>query len=99
MPKSLDDITDAEIEEIKTMAAVFFTPKEIALVLEVDANEFIEACTAEGNKFYNAFAGGRLKSEFELRLSIVKLAKSGSSPAQTMSMEMLKNSQMKMMHQ
>ncbi len=97
MQKCLDDITDAEMEEIKTMAAVFFTPKEIALVLEVDVKEFNEACTSEGNKFYNAFAGGRLKSEFELRLSIVKLAKSGSSPAQTMSLDMLKTSQMKMM--
>jgi len=97
MLKSLDDITEAEIEEIKSMAAVFFTPKEIALVLEVDVKAFAEACNKEGNRFYNAFAGGRLQSEFELRQSIVKLAKSGSSPAQTMSLEMVKNSQMKMM--
>lgn len=97
MQKSLDDITDADLEEINKMAAVFFTPKEIAMVLEVDLISFVDACNNEENKFYNAFMGGRLKSEYELRLSVVKLAKQGSSPAQTMSLEMLKQSQMKMM--
>ena len=96
MQKSLDDITDADLEEISKMAVVFFTPKEIAMVLEVDVNAFIEACNTEGDKCYTAFMSGRLKSEYELRLSVVKLAKQGSSPAQTMSLEMLKQSQMKM---
>lgn len=97
MLKSLDDITEADIDEIKNMATVFFTPKEIAVVLEVEVNAFTEACSTEGTAIYNAFAGARLKSEYELRLSVVKLAKSGSSPAQTMSLEMVKTSLMKMM--
>lgn len=97
MQKSLDDITEADFEEIKAMAAVFFTPKEIAMVLEVDITAFIDACGLEGTKLYNAFFSGRLHSEYELRKSIVKLAKSGSSPAQTMSLDMLKISIMKMM--
>ena len=97
MQKSLGDITEAEINILKDMAAVFFTPKEIAIVLEVDVPAFTDACATEGNELYNAFTAARLKSEFELRTSVVKLAKSGSSPAQTMSLEMVKTSQLKMM--
>lgn len=97
MLKSLSDITDAELQEIQNMAAVFFTPGQIAQVMELDAKVFEEECNTAGNKFYDAFAGARLKSEYELRWSIVKLAKSGSSPAQTMALEMVKNSQLKMM--
>ena len=97
MLKSLVDITDEDLLEIKNMAAVFFTPKQIATALEIDQASFIEECRQEGSNCYLAFEGGRLLSEFELRTSIVKLAKSGSSPAQTMALEMLKTSTMKMM--
>ena len=97
MLKSLNDIIETDYEEIKAMASVFFTPKQIAIALEIDIASFIHECNTEGSKCYIAFEGGRLKSEYELRLSIMKLAKSGSSPAQTMALDMLKNSTMKMM--
>ena len=96
MQKSLSDISKEDLDEIRKMAGVFLTPKEIATVLEADHVAFTEACNTEGNEIYNAFAGGRLQSIFEVRQSVVKLAKQGSSPAQTMSMEMIRNSSMKM---
>jgi hypothetical protein len=46
--------------------------------------------------FYKAYYKGRLQSEYDLRKSVVKLAKSGSSPAQTMAMDMLNKSKLKM---
>ena len=97
MLKSLNDITPADLDEITKFAAAFFTPKQIAIVLQVDSEKFIDECDKEDCDIYLAFHAGRLKSEFEIKQAIVKLAKSGSSPAQTMSMEMLRQSQQKMM--
>ena len=97
MLKSLNDITPAELQEINAMGAVFFTPKQIAIAMEFEVDPFVDACLENGSDCYNAFEGGRLKSEFEVRKSVVQLAKSGSSPAQTMALEMIKISIMKMM--
>jgi hypothetical protein len=95
MRKSLDDITDEDLAEIKNLAAVFYSPKEIAMIRDYDIALFVDECNAEGTKCYQAYYGGMLQSEYELRTSIVKLAKAGSSPAQTMSMDLLKQSKVK----
>lgn len=94
MPKSLNDITDWK--EVEELAMVFFTPQEIATILEVPFTEIEESLMDEQTAFYIAFHKGRLQSEYDLRKSIVKLAKSGSSPAQTMAMDLLQKSKLKM---
>lgn len=97
MLKSLNDITPAHLDEIKSLAALFFTPKEIMQVLEIDSLVMKDEMEDETSSIYRAFYTGRLQSEAELRKSIVKLAKSGSSPAQTMSMDLLVKSKAKML--
>lgn len=99
MLKSLNKITEEELKEVKSLAALFFTPKEIALMLELVPADIAEAMDNEADPFYLAFHGGRLQSEVDLRTSIIKLAKSGSSPAQTMSMDILLKSKIKMLDQ
>lgn len=94
MPKSLNDITD--LKEVEELAMVFFTPLEIATIIEVPFAEVEVALCEEDSLFYKAFHKGRLQSEYDLRKSIVKLAKSGSSPAQTMAMDLLMKSKIKM---
>jgi hypothetical protein len=97
MLKSLVDITDEEITTVNELSALFFTPSEIALMMEFHKEEVQEAMLEDSSKFYTAFQTGRLNSEMELRKSIIKLARSGSSPAQTMSLEMLNKSKAKML--
>jgi hypothetical protein len=97
MQRSLIDITDSDLKEIQKLAGLFFTPKEIAVMLEMNPTAFYSACNVEGNDIYNAFTGGRLQGEVDLRESIMKMAKAGSSPAQTMALDMLKQSKLKLM--
>lgn len=97
MPKCLNDITADDLAEVKKLAAVFFSPEEIALILEIDAAAFESACKDGSSDVYNAFQGGVLLSEYELRASVLKLAKAGSSPAQSMSLEMVKMLKVKLM--
>ena len=88
-------LTKEELEEIKRLAGLFFTPREIAIMLEKDVTSFITLCEMESD-IATAFQCGRLQREVDLRSKIIKLAESGSSPAQTMAMDMLKKSQIKM---
>ncbi len=97
MLKSLNDIHESILNEIKELAGLFFTPKEIALMTEIDESFFMDCISKEDNVIYRNFQSGRLTSEMELRKCIIKLAKSGSSPAQTMSMDILNSSKIKML--
>ena len=98
MQKSLADLDNADFEEITRLAALFFTPREIAIMLEVEVELFILECANEHGKCYQAFYGGRLQQEVDLRTSILKMAKAGSGPAQTMAMDILTKSKINMLN-
>ena len=85
------------LKQITELAALFFTPREVAMMLELDIDLFVMECElSPDGKGYLAFHSGRLQSEVDLRKSIMKLAKSGSSPAQTMVLDILLKSKVKM---
>jgi len=86
-----------QLKAVRELASLFFTPKEIAVMQEWPIEEFEGDCKEEGSGAYNAFFSGRLQSELDLRKSIIKLANSGSSPAQTMAMDMLNKSKLKLL--
>lgn len=89
--------SNEQLQQVTELASVFFTPKEIAVIMELDEDIFLEDVQMESHQLSKAYLGGKLKSEFEVRKSIVQLAKSGSSPAQAMSMDMIKQSNLKML--
>lgn len=98
MQKSLVDINLEDLKLVEELASYFFTPREIAVMIEVDPEGFIYAIEyPEGSQIATAFLKGRLQNEMELRKSIIKLAKAGSSPAQTMSLDLLNKSRVKML--
>lgn len=66
------------------LAGLFYTPKEIAIILEVDPEEFENMINSESGNVYKAYMRGYYKSDIELRKSITESALQGSSPAQSM---------------
>lgn len=98
MQKYLCSLSEEELKQITDLAALFFTPREIALMMELHQEDFVSSCEAPNfyPKVYNAFHSGRLQSEVDLRTRIIKLAKSGSSPAQTMALDLLNKSKLKL---
>lgn len=97
MQKSLNDITQEELEEVERLAALYFTPREIALMLQINFSEILPQFDIEDGNFYSSFQSGRLQSEVDLRKGILQLAKAGSSPAQTMAMDLFNKSNAKML--
>jgi len=76
-------LSEEELLEVKELAGLFFDIREIAFVLERDPDDFLKEYESEGELF-KAYQGAMLKSEAEVRKSIIDFAKAGSSPAQTM---------------
>jgi len=99
MQKYLNDITEDASKLVEELASYFFTPREIAVMIEIHPDDAIILMKIDDSAFYIAFQKGRLQSEMELRKSIIKLARAGSSPAQTMSLDLLNKSRAKMLDQ
>lgn len=68
-------------EKIEELAALQFTTEEIAKIMEMGAKKLL-------SQFQSSIDRGRLMAEAEVRRSILKLAKQGSTPAQKQFIEL-----------
>ncbi len=80
------ELTDEQLLKVEEMAAALMPPSEIAILLKIPSTErtyFQQACKShENSKIYEAYQRGKLTTKFELRQTVVKLAKAGSPAAE-----------------
>jgi hypothetical protein len=75
------DFTTDQIKEIEELAGLLFSPKEVLIIIGVFVQSRV--VTQLSNKDFSlAYQRGKLKSEAEIRRSVIELAKNGSAPAQ-----------------
>lgn len=86
------NLTPEELETIEKLAGLFYTPKQIATILEIDSEIFEAQINAEAGNIYKAYSKGYFQADIELRKSITQSALAGSSPAQAMLRELQKQS-------
>lgn len=67
-----------------------FEPFAVGVMLGIDDAEIESLMADRGSEFYKSYYRGFYETEVQLRNSILKMAKAGSSPAQTMANNMLK---------
>lgn len=82
-------ITEAQLKAIEQMGYRLFSPELIAINIEVDESDFIEAVNTPNSSARKAYYKGLIKQETELRESIIKAAGNGSNPAQEQLIKML----------
>ena len=79
-------LTESQLQELEDMAAALLPPNEIAILLGIDCADimlFCECCKNHQNSLiYFAYQKGKLKTKYELRKMVVKLAKAGSPAAE-----------------
>ena len=83
------NLTIAQLAEVENLASYFFSPEEIAIVIDVPAADLEDELLDDTSDAYKAYQRGKLKSKLELRKSIMTLAKQGSGPAQTLALRVL----------
>lgn len=80
------NLTDEQLLQVEEMAAALLPADEIAILLNLTAperNSFIEVVkTHTSSPVYMAFHRGRLTTKYELRKTVIKLAKHGSPAAE-----------------
>jgi len=75
-------MTDEQLAIIDDMAAHFMTPRDIAIVLGVDYNDFQLSLSDPSSEEYSHYHKSKITSILEVRRKVVKMAKSGSPQAE-----------------
>jgi hypothetical protein len=84
-------LSEQELIQVKELARHFFSPREIAIFLQKDIGEFTLACDDEHSPIFFQYQGGVLQTKYEVNKQVLQLANSGSSPAQTMALQLMKD--------
>lgn len=87
------NLTAEQLKEVESLAELFFSPGDIAIILEVDHDKFISEVHAGFGAAFKAFNRGFLLGESKIRKSVMELAENGSSPAQTLMLQIKKQAQ------
>lgn len=85
------NLTEEQLNELETMAGLFFTVEDIMIALELplfDEPEFTTIIKYQkNNPAFIAYNRGRLTAETELRQATKQAALNGSNPAQNAMIE------------
>lgn len=77
------ELTEEQLKEIQSFAEAFMDPDTIAMILQIDREEFRKEIRTENSPAYIAFMTGMLKTEAAIRKATITFAKQGSTPALT----------------
>lgn len=87
-------LSEEYCKEIEELGSLFFTADEIVIIMQLPVDVFYGDRLSEPD-FDIPYKRGRLKKEAELRKSIINLAVNGSSPAQILATQIIKDSELK----
>lgn len=89
---------DEILQRIEDMAGALLPPDEISILLGLGADErdeFVEVCrNHRSSKVYEAYHRGRLTTKYELRKTVIRLAKAGSPAAEPLADSYMKEQKM-----
>ena len=93
------DYTEEVLQKIEDMAAALLPPDEISILLGLRAEErmeFVELCrNHRDSSVYEAYHRGRLTTKYELRRTVIRLAKAGSPAAEPLADSYMKEQNMR----
>jgi hypothetical protein len=72
------------LSKISEYSGLFFTPEEIAILLEMNLVEFKKCLRNKDSKTYKAYMMGKLTTMAEIRKNQITLARNGSPNAETL---------------
>lgn len=79
-------LTDEQLSQVRNMSAALMPPSEIAILLDIPSDQrdyFCDICkNHKKSSIYDAYHQGRLQTKYELRQTVIKLAKAGSPAAE-----------------
>jgi len=86
---------DEILQQIKTLAGLFFTIEEISIHLHLDESELRREIRGRKSAIAQAYWNGKLTQMIELRKDLVDFAKRGSNQADIIINELIKKQKSK----
>ena len=83
-------LTEEQLSDLTEHAGNLMKRSEICIIMGIDLNEFNDELENPESLVYEAYHRGILLTKEGVRKSVITLAKSGSSPAQTMAEKFLR---------
>lgn len=78
-------LTPEQLDNLEEMGAALLSPSDIAIIFGIEADQrrlFTEMCLShERSDAYARYQKGKMTTKFELRRTVVRLAKAGSPAA------------------
>lgn len=85
------NLTEAQLTEIEELAGLFLEPEEIAILLDLDPDEFQNCIRKKKGLAWKYYFRGKTESKKMIHQNIVKMAKHGSPQAEDMASQMMIN--------
>lgn len=89
-------MTEEEYQMIERCGKALTKPSELARIIGMDPDEVKAALSNPDSEIYEAFFKGFELTKLELRESTLSIASQGSSPAQTLAFQILKDVELEM---
>lgn len=83
------NLTDEQLQEVEELAGLFLNPEEIAVLMGIDGEAFMELVSMKSGPVYLAYFKGKTASKKEIHANVVKMAKHGSPKAEELAREMI----------
>jgi hypothetical protein len=93
------ELSDKQLEMISELAESAFAPGRIAFMIDVEPEVFRQLIEDIAHPASIAYYKGFYTNENAVRKSIMQLARNGSSPAQTLAMQMIERTKTEMRHE
>lgn len=87
----MTQLTEEQKKQIEEFAGLFFSQDDIVIIMELDASEF-NGSRFDWPDFRVPYQRGKLLKEAEFRKKVFSLAVAGSSPAQLIVKDLIKDS-------
>lgn len=76
------NLTDELLQQVHDNAALFLSPEEIAVLLDLDVSRFCAEIKSKKGFIYTRYMKGKTESKKAIRENVVKMAKHGSPQAE-----------------
>lgn len=82
-------LNEETLKEIEELAGLFLDPEEIAVLMDLDTDELINAVSSKKGDAYLAYFRGKTKSKKEIHQNVVKMARHGSPQAEELAAQLI----------
>ncbi len=82
-------LTDDQLKEIEELSGLFLSPREIAILMDLDGDWFAETIQSCSGLAYQAYFKGKTLSKKMIHENVIKMAKHGSPQAEELARDMI----------